>query len=82
MLSKHRIWKDENCEKHNGDLWFALISSVYMRCQRYQTVWGYYRMIQAITEVHKAGYKRLSNKKTVSDETKVTNFNSELFSYR
>ena len=69
-------------EKYLGDLWFALISILYMKYLRNQTVWGYYRMIQSITEVHKAGYKRLSNKKVVSDETKVTNFNSELFSYR
>jgi len=61
-------------EKHKRDLWFALVSVVYMRCWRNQAVWGYSRMIQVMTEVHRAGDKRLSNVKVVSDETKFIYF--------
>ena len=74
ILSKQRIFKDENDEKHEGDIWFALISTVYMRHWSNHTVWGYSRKIQVMTEVHKTGDKRLSNAKVVSDETKVTWF--------
>lgn len=70
-LPKQRIWKDENCEKHKGELWFALISFVYIRYWRNQTVRGYSRKIQVMTEVHRAGDKRLSNTKVVPGDTKV-----------
>ena len=62
---------------------FTQFSILYMKFWRNQTVWEYSRMIQVMTEVHRAGQKRLSNIKAVPDDTKLPSlFNSILFSHR